>query len=292
MTQPNPLEAEFEAHRAHLRAVAFRMLGSQTEAEDAAPGVVAAAQPRRARLDREPRRLADDRRRPRLSRHAPLAQGEARAAAGRACPSRWSRPRASSTPSTRRCSPTRSAWPSSWSWRRSSPPSGSRSSSTTCSASRSTRSRRSSIARPRPRVNSPAAPGGGCGARRPSPTSAWPPSARSSTRSSPPRARATSMPWSGSSTRTSSSAPTPAPASRCSQPRSRGPSGWPRRRCGSPQLAPYGTPVVVNGAAGVLVVRDGRPVSLGAFTVRGGRIAEIDILADPVRLRAIVAELG
>jgi RNA polymerase sigma-70 factor (ECF subfamily) len=58
------------------------------------------------------------------------------------------------------------------------------------------------------------------------------------------------------------------------------------------QLAPYGTPVVVNGAAGVLVVRDGRPVSLGAFTVRGGRIAEIDILADPVRLRAIVAELG
>jgi RNA polymerase sigma-70 factor (ECF subfamily) len=57
-------------------------------------------------------------------------------------------------------------------------------------------------------------------------------------------------------------------------------------------LAPYGRPVVVNGAAGVLVVRDGRPVSLGAFTVRRGRIVEIDILADPVRLREIAAELG
>ena len=58
------------------------------------------------------------------------------------------------------------------------------------------------------------------------------------------------------------------------------------------QLAPYRRPVVVNGAAGVLVVREGRPLSLSAFTVRGGRIVEIDILADPVRLREIVAELG
>jgi RNA polymerase sigma-70 factor (ECF subfamily) len=30
-----PLAAEFEQHRAHLRAVAYRMLGSVTEAEDA-----------------------------------------------------------------------------------------------------------------------------------------------------------------------------------------------------------------------------------------------------------------
>jgi RNA polymerase sigma factor (sigma-70 family) len=56
-------------------------------------------------------------------------------------------------------------------------------------------------------------------------------------------------------------------------------------------LADYGRPVVVNGVAGVLVVRDGRPMSLGAFTVRGGRIAEIDILADTSRLQEIVAEL-
>ena len=56
--------------------------------------------------------------------------------------------------------------------------------------------------------------------------------------------------------------------------------------------APYGRPVVVNGVAGTLVVRDGRPLSLSSFTVRGGRIVAIDILADPVRLREVVAELG
>src|ERR1044071_3610076 len=35
MTDPNPLEADFEAHSDHLWAVAFRMLGSASEAEDA-----------------------------------------------------------------------------------------------------------------------------------------------------------------------------------------------------------------------------------------------------------------
>jgi RNA polymerase sigma-70 factor (ECF subfamily) len=42
--------------------------------------------------------------------------------------------------------------------------------------------------------------------------------------------------------------------------------------------------VLVNGAAGLIATRDGQPFSLGAFTVRGGRIVEIDILADPERL--------
>jgi len=42
--------------------------------------------------------------------------------------------------------------------------------------------------------------------------------------------------------------------------------------------------VLVNGAAGLVATRDGQPFSLGAFTVRGGRIVEIDILADPERL--------
>jgi len=46
-------------------------------------------------------------------------------------------------------------------------------------------------------------------------------------------------------------------------------------------------PALVNGVAGAVSMRDGEPFSVGAFTVRGGRIAEIDILADPARLRLL-----
>jgi RNA polymerase sigma factor (sigma-70 family) len=38
-------------------------------------------------------------------------------------------------------------------------------------------------------------------------------------------------------------------------------------------------PALINGAVGVLTMRDGRPFSVGAFTVRGGRIVEMDWLA-------------
>jgi RNA polymerase sigma-70 factor (ECF subfamily) len=43
-------------------------------------------------------------------------------------------------------------------------------------------------------------------------------------------------------------------------------------------------PVLVNGAVGAVSYRDGRPFSLGAVTVRGGRIVELDFLVDPERL--------
>lgn len=43
-------------------------------------------------------------------------------------------------------------------------------------------------------------------------------------------------------------------------------------------------PVVVNGAAGALVTMAGRPMTLMAFTVADGRIAEIDGITDPERL--------
>jgi RNA polymerase sigma-70 factor (ECF subfamily) len=46
-------------------------------------------------------------------------------------------------------------------------------------------------------------------------------------------------------------------------------------------------PALVNGAAGGVSMRDGQPFSVGGFTVRGGRIVEIDILADPERLRRL-----
>jgi RNA polymerase sigma-70 factor (ECF subfamily) len=49
-------------------------------------------------------------------------------------------------------------------------------------------------------------------------------------------------------------------------------------------MSRFGRPVLVNGAPGFLVARDGQPLALVALTVRGDRIAEIDILADPGRL--------
>ena len=49
----------------------------------------------------------------------------------------------------------------------------------------------------------------------------------------------------------------------------------------------YVQPALINGAAGTVSIRDGEPVSVAGFTVRGGRITEIDILADPERLRRL-----
>jgi RNA polymerase sigma-70 factor (ECF subfamily) len=49
-----------------------------------------------------------------------------------------------------------------------------------------------------------------------------------------------------------------------------------------PDLTPQRA--LINGAAGIVTLHDGRPFSVGAITVKGGRITEIDILADPERL--------
>jgi RNA polymerase sigma factor (sigma-70 family) len=46
-------------------------------------------------------------------------------------------------------------------------------------------------------------------------------------------------------------------------------------------------PALVNGAAGAVSLLDGEPFAVGSYTVRGGRIVEIDILADPDRLRQL-----
>jgi RNA polymerase sigma-70 factor (ECF subfamily) len=43
-------------------------------------------------------------------------------------------------------------------------------------------------------------------------------------------------------------------------------------------------PVLVNGAVGFVAMRGGERFSVGGFTIRGGRIAAMDILADPARL--------
>ena len=46
-------------------------------------------------------------------------------------------------------------------------------------------------------------------------------------------------------------------------------------------------PVLVNGGPGVLAARAGRPVSVLGFTVVDGRVAAVDVLADPGRLQAM-----
>jgi RNA polymerase sigma factor (sigma-70 family) len=46
-------------------------------------------------------------------------------------------------------------------------------------------------------------------------------------------------------------------------------------------------PALINGVAGVVSILDGEPYSIGAVTVRGGKIVEMDILADPERVRRI-----
>lgn len=50
-------------------------------------------------------------------------------------------------------------------------------------------------------------------------------------------------------------------------------------------------PVLVNGLPGVVTIRDGRPVSLMSFTVVGGRIVAIDGIRDPDRVRRITASV-
>src|SRR4026209_1738481 len=112
MQERDLLAERFEANRTNLRAVAYRMLGSVSEADDAVqeawlrlsrsetdgienlggwlttgvgggwPGR-AGAEPLRDGRDRDPRRLADDRRRVRLPERAALAPDAPRGAARR-----------------------------------------------------------------------------------------------------------------------------------------------------------------------------------------------------------------
>jgi RNA polymerase sigma factor (sigma-70 family) len=53
------------------------------------------------------------------------------------------------------------------------------------------------------------------------------------------------------------------------------------------QRAPSGRPVLVNGAAGVVVAAGARLIAVMGFMVTDGTITEIDILADPERLRQL-----
>ena len=51
-----------------------------------------------------------------------------------------------------------------------------------------------------------------------------------------------------------------------------------------PSFAPFMRPALVNGSPGVVIAPGGTPASVAGFVVAGGRIVEIDLLADPRRL--------
>jgi RNA polymerase sigma factor (sigma-70 family) len=53
------------------------------------------------------------------------------------------------------------------------------------------------------------------------------------------------------------------------------------------RLAPFVRPAVVNATAGAIVARHGEVTTIMAFIVRNGKITEIDILADTARLRRL-----
>jgi RNA polymerase sigma-70 factor (ECF subfamily) len=53
------------------------------------------------------------------------------------------------------------------------------------------------------------------------------------------------------------------------------------------RFAPFARPAVVNGAAGAVVESDGRRLSTVAFAVTSGRIAAIDVFADSASLAAL-----
>ena len=55
---------------------------------------------------------------------------------------------------------------------------------------------------------------------------------------------------------------------------------------GTPR-APLARPALVNGEPGAVVVLEGRVLSVAAFTVTGGRIASLSIVADPEKLARV-----
>jgi RNA polymerase sigma factor (sigma-70 family) len=58
-------------------------------------------------------------------------------------------------------------------------------------------------------------------------------------------------------------------------------------RVRAPVFAPLGRRAMVNGAAGVIVGPPGKVVAVVGLTVSGGRIREIDIIGDPAKLKRL-----
>jgi hypothetical protein len=54
----------------------------------------------------------------------------------------------------------------------------------------------------------------------------------------------------------------------------------------APQFSGLDSPIIINGAAGALFGDPADPIAVVAFTITGGRIAVIDLIADPDKLRS------
>ena len=52
-------------------------------------------------------------------------------------------------------------------------------------------------------------------------------------------------------------------------------------------IARFARPIQVNGSAGIVVAPDGRLRTVISCTVKGGRITEMEVIADPERLRRL-----
>jgi RNA polymerase sigma-70 factor (ECF subfamily) len=55
----------------------------------------------------------------------------------------------------------------------------------------------------------------------------------------------------------------------------------------APRFASFARPAVVNGSAGLIVIPRDRPIAVLGFTIAKDRIVEIDLVADPDKLRAL-----
>ncbi|HEV2244249.1 MAG TPA: RNA polymerase sigma factor SigJ [Streptosporangiaceae bacterium] len=58
----------------------------------------------------------------------------------------------------------------------------------------------------------------------------------------------------------------------------------------APRFVAHARPAVVNGAAGLLFGTRDEPISVLSFTVAGGRIVELDMVSDPAKLRHLAIQ--
>ena len=73
----------------------------------------------------------------------------------------------------------------------------------------------------------------------------------------------------------------------------RGARAWAKQALAFSRGARFAQPALVNGSVGVVVAPRGRLFRVLSFTITSGKIVEIDVVADPERLRQLeLAVLG